>query len=51
MYKIFFLSIYLFLEKGEGREKEGEKHQHVVASLMPPVGDLTHNPDMCPDWA
>ena len=24
--------IYLFLESGEGREKEGEKHQCVVAS-------------------
>ena len=24
--------IYLFLERGEGREKEGEKHQCVVAS-------------------
>ena len=24
--------IYLFLDRGEGREKEGEKHQGVVAS-------------------
>ena len=31
-------------------EKEGEKHQCVVASHMDPTGDLAHNPDMCPDW-
>ena len=43
--------IYLFLESGEGREKEeGEKHQCVVAPLMPPTGDMAHNPSMCPDW-
>ena len=29
---------YLFLERGEGEEKEGEKHQCVVASHV------------CPDW-
>ena len=28
-------------------EKEGEKHQCVVASLLPLPGDLAH---MCPDW-
>ena len=42
--------IYLFLERGKGRGKEGEKHQCVVASHMPPTGDLAYNPDMCPDW-
>ena len=26
-----------------------EKHQ-LVASHMPPTGDLAHNPGMCPDW-
>ena len=31
-------------------EREGEKHQHVVASLMPPTQDLARNPGMCPDW-
>ena len=40
----------LFLERGEGREKEGEKHRCVVASYVPPTGDLAHNPGMCPDW-
>ena len=42
--------IYLFLGRGEGREKEGEKHQCVVASHTPPTRDLAHNPGMCPDW-
>ena len=40
--------IYLFLERGKGREKE--KHQCVVASHTPPSGDLACNPGMCPDW-
>ena len=26
-----------------------EKHR-LVASLMPPTGDLASNPCMCPDW-
>ena len=30
--------IYLFLDKGEGREKEGEEHQCVVASHVPLLG-------------
>ena len=42
--------IYLCLERrGEG-EREGEKHQCVVASCTPPTGNLAHNPGMCPDW-
>ena len=41
-------SIYLFLERGEGRE--GEKHQCVIASCVPPTGDLDCNPGMYPDW-
>ena len=39
-----------FLERGREGEREGEKHQCVVASHMPPTGDLAHNPGMCPDW-
>ena len=35
------------LDRGEGRKKEGEKHQCVVASHVPPTGDPTHNPGMC----
>ena len=35
---------------GREGEKEGEKHQCVVASHVPPTGDLARNPGMCPDW-
>ena len=42
--------IYLFLERGERREREGGKHQCVVASHTPPTGDLARIPHMCPDW-
>ena len=35
---------------GREGEREGEKHQCVVASRTPPTGDLAHNPGMCPDW-
>ena len=42
--------IYLFLERGEGKEKERESNQYVVASCMRPTRDLAHNPVMCPDW-
>ena len=48
--------IYLFLERGEKREKEREKNINVreihrlVASHMPPTGGLAGNPGMCPDW-
>ena len=50
---LFFLNdpIYLFLERGGWRgEREGEKHQCVVASRTPSNGDLAHNTGMCPDW-
>ena len=43
--------IDLYLERGEGREKEREKHQCVVASHVAPTRDLACNPGMCPDWA
>ena len=35
---------------GKEEEREGEKHQCVVASCVPPTGDLACNPGMCPDW-
>ena len=41
--------IYL-LERGREGEREGEKHQCVVVSCVPPTGDLAHNPGLCPDW-
>ena len=39
--------IYLFSERGEGRAKEGEKHQ-LVASAHIPTRNQTSNPGMCP---
>ena len=49
--KIFYLFI-LFIFKARGREgeREGAKHQCVVASYMPPTRDLACNPGMCPAW-
>ena len=41
--------IYLFLERGEGKEKEGEreKYQCVVASRATPTRDPARNPGTC----
>ena len=52
---LFIEFIYLFLEKGEGKEKEREKNidvweKHPLVASVPPAGDLAHNPGMCPDW-
>ena len=48
---LFVLKIlFIFRENGKEGEKEGEKHQCVVASHMPPTGDLAWNPGMCFDW-
>ena len=41
--------LYLFRERGREGEREGEKHQCVVASPMDPTRGLAHNPGMCPD--
>ena len=40
----------MFIERGKEEEREGEKHQCVVASRVPPTGDLAHNLGICPDW-
>ena len=45
-----YLFIYLFLEREGEVERQGEKHQCVVTSYVPPTGDLALNPGMCPDW-
>ena len=42
--------IYLFLDRGEGREEERVRTSSVVASHTLPPGDLACNPGMCPDW-
>ena len=39
--KDFYL--FTFREKGREGEREGEKHQCVVASCVAPTGDLAHN--------
>ena len=51
-YIYIFKRFYLFILEGrEGREGEREgKKDRSVASLMPPIGVLTHNPGLCPDW-
>ena len=49
-YLINFKRFYLLLERGNEGEREGEKHQCVVASHAPPTGDVACNPGMCPDW-
>ena len=46
--KRFYLLI--FREKGRQGEREGEKHQCVVASHTPPTGNLAHNTGTCPEW-
>ena len=48
---IKILFTYLFLERGEGREKKGERSIDVWLPLpMSPTRDLACNPGMCPDW-
>ena len=49
---IYIYIIYLFLERGREGEREGEKHQCVVASCVPPTGDLARNPAcaLTGDW-
>ena len=41
---------FIFRERGREGEREGEKHQCVVASHVASPGDLACNPGMCPDW-
>ena len=52
IFKTIFFWFYLFIfrEKGKEGEREGEKHQCVIASQTPSTGNLAHNPGMCPDW-
>ena len=50
IYSLIFKDLFIFGEKGMEGERKGEKHQCVVASHVPPTGDLAHNPGTCPDW-
>ena len=45
-----FYILFIFRERGREGERKGEKHQCMVASHVPPIGDLARNPGMCPDW-
>ena len=45
-FKFFFL---ISRERGREGEREGEKHQCVAASCMPPTRDLARNPGVCSD--
>ena len=50
---LFFFKIFIyFIFRWRGREgeREGEKHQCVVASCMPPTEVMAHNREMCSDW-
>ena len=45
---MIFMILFIFKDRGRKGEREGEKHQCVVASHALPTGDLA--PGMCPDW-
>ena len=49
---IFFLRLYLFLFRQRGREgeREGGKHQCMVASHTPLSRGMAPYPGMCRDW-
>ena len=44
----YFIYLFVFREREREGEREGEKHRCVVASRMPPTGDLACNPGMSP---
>ena len=48
----YLFKFYLFVSREQIREgeRDGEKHQCVVASHTPPTGDQACNPGMRPDW-
>ena len=47
----FFKIIYfIFRQRVREGKREGEKHRCVVDPHIPPIGDLAHNPGMCPAW-
>ena len=46
----FVKYLLIFRQRGREGEREGEKHQCVVASHVPTTGEPALNPGMCPDW-
>ena len=47
---ILRFDLFIFRKRGREGEREGKKHHCVIASHVPPTGELAHNPGMCPDW-
>ena len=47
---LFLKILCIYLERGREGERDGQKHQCVVASPVYPTGHLARNPGMCPDW-
>ena len=47
---IYLFIIFIFRERGREGEREEEKYPCVIASHLPPTGDLACNPGMCPEW-
>ena len=50
IFYFFLIFKFIFRERGREGEREGKKHQCVVASHMSPTGGLACNPGICPDW-
>ena len=51
VYLLFLRKIlFSFRERRREGEREGDNHQCVVVSCVPPTEDLARNPGMCPDW-
>ena len=46
----FLKYLFIFRERQSEGEREGEKHQCVVASRVPCTEDLACNPGTCPHW-
>ena len=46
----FFKILFIYFQREGKGGREGQKHQCVVASGVPPTGHLAHNSGMCPDW-
>ena len=50
IYLFTYLLTYFLIERGREGERDGQKYQCVVASHVPPTGNLARNPGMCLDW-
>ena len=47
---LYFIYLFIYGERGREVEREGDKHQCVVASHIPLTGDLACELGRCPDW-